>query len=124
LQEQLQRPANTQVEHKHHLHKGVWVSVGLFVTCFLLAWGWISTYQSSEILRANDIKYRYLKISANNNVRKLCYYTDSLYQKDGAGFSSNVDKTEQRLIEQANLLRLAGEKEKEAKTLKDRAGSK
>ena len=35
-----------------------------------------------------------------------------------------VDKSEQRLIEQANLLRRAGEKEKEAKTLKDRAGSK
>lgn len=48
--------------------------------------------------------------------------SDSLYRKDAGVFSAGVEQVEQKLIEQANLLRLAGEKEREAKTLKDRAG--
>ena len=38
------------------------------------------------------------------------------------GFSNDVEQEERRLIEQAELLRLAGEREKEAKTLKEQAG--
>ena len=122
LLQQLQLPRKDTVEHKHHLHKGVWVSVGLFITSFLLTWGWLASHQSFETVQANDMKYRYLKNSGNNSILKLCQYTDSLYQKDGAGFSAGVEQVEQKLIEQANLLRLAGEREKEAKTLKEQAG--
>ncbi len=53
---------------------------------------------------------------------KCCYITDSLYQKDRVGFSNNVEQTERRLIEQAELLPLATEREKEAKPLKEQAG--
>jgi hypothetical protein len=122
LQLQLQRPVKNQIEHKHHLHKGIWVAVGLFVTCFLLAWGWLNAHQEKEQFEANDMKYRSLKISGNKNVLNLCKYTDSLYQKDRVGFGNNVEQEERRLIEQAELLRLAGEREREAKTLKEQAG--
>lgn len=122
LQLQLNIPVKNQIEHKHHLHKGIWVAVGLFVTCILLAWGWLNAYQEKEQFEANDMKYRSLKISGNKNVLHLCKYTDSLYQKDRVGFGNNVEQEERRLIEQAELLRLAGEKEKEAKTLKEQAG--
>jgi len=123
LLQQLQLPRKDTIEHKHHLHKGVWVLIGLFVTCFLLGWGWLASHQAFETLQANDIKYRSLKISGNKSVLKLCEYTDSLYRKDAGVFSAGVEQEEQRLIEQAELIRLAGENEKEAKTLKDRAGS-
>ena len=122
LQMQLNIPVRNQIEHKHHLHKGIWIAMGLFVTCFLLAWGWINAHQEKEQFEANDMKYRSLKISGNKNVLNLCKYTDSLYQKDRVGFGNNVEQEERRLIEQAELLRLAGEKEKEAKTLKEQAG--
>lgn len=122
LQLQLQIPVKNQVEHKHHLHKGIWIAVGLFVICFLLAWGWLNAHQEKEQFEANDMKYRSLKISGNKNVLNLCKYTDSLYLKDRVVFSNRVEQEEQRLIEQAELLRLAGEKEKEAKTLKEQAG--
>ena len=118
---QLNIPVKNQIEHKHHLHKGIWIAAGLFVTCFLLAWGWINAHQEKEQFEANDVKYRSLKISGNKNVLNLCKYTDSLYRKDRVGFSSNVEQEERRLIEQAELLRLAGEREKEAKTLKEHA---
>lgn len=122
LQLQLNIPVKNQIEHKHHLHKGIWVAVGLFVSCFLLGWGWIHAHQEKEQFEANDMKYRSLKICGNKNALNLCKYTDSLYQKDRVYFSSNVVQEERRLIEQAELLRLADEREKEAKTLKEQAG--
>lgn len=122
LQLQLNIAVRNQIEHKHHLHKGIWIAVGLFVGCFLLGWGWLNAHQEKEQFKANDMKYRSLKISGNKNVLNLCKYTDSLYLKDRVGFSNRVEQEEQRLIEQAELLRLAGEKEKEAKTLKEQAG--
>ena len=113
---------NQKIEHKHHLHKGIWVAVGLFVSCFLLAWGWLSSHQSIEVFKANDIKYRYLKVNGNKNTLKLCQYIDSIYLKNGVDFCHNVEQEEQRLFEQVELLRLAGEREKEAKTLREQAG--
>ena len=68
------------------------------------------------------MKYRYFKIAGNKGVLKLCNVTDSLYQKDESLFRNNVEHEEQRLIQQAKDLRIAGEKEKEAKTLRNRAG--
>ena len=68
------------------------------------------------------MKYRSLKIGGNEWLLRYCNLTDSLYQKDGVGFRDKVEEGERRLIEQAELLRLAGEKEREAKSLKDRAG--
>ena len=57
----------------------------------------------------------------NEWMLKCCYIIDSLYQNDKFGFSDNVEHEEQRLIEIVELLRLAGEREKEARTLKERA---
>jgi hypothetical protein len=113
-----------RIEHKHHLHKGIWIAITLFITCFLLAYGWMSSYQSSKIFKANDIKYRYLKMRGNNTIFNFCKYTDSLYQKDEVKFSAGVEQVEQNLIEQANRIRLADEKEKAPKRVKARIGSK
>jgi hypothetical protein len=68
------------------------------------------------------MKYRSVKISGNAGLVKYCGVTDSLYQKDPVGFSKSVEQEENRLTRQAELLRLAGEREKEAKTLKEQAG--
>ena len=84
----------------------------------------MSSNKSSQILKANDIKYRYLKIKGNKNVLDLCKYTDSLYQKDEDNFSARVELDEQYLIEQANLLRLAGEKKKIQRSVKVRTAQK
>ena len=64
--------------------------------------------------KANDLKYRYLKVADNNAMLKLCRITDSLYQKNEDSFGTGVEQEERRLIRQAEDLRLAGEKEGEA----------
>lgn len=118
---QFQTPVKNQLEHRHQLHKGIWVAIGLVVTCFLLGWGWLNAHREKEQFVANDMKYRSLKISRNESLIKYCYLTDSAYLKDQTGFRNRVEQEERRLIEQAELLRLAGEKEKEARTLKEQA---
>jgi hypothetical protein len=110
------------VEHRHHLHKGIWIAIGFFVICFLVSWGWLNCSREKEVFAADAIKYRFLKISNHIGIVKYCDQTDSLYQHDPNGFIRKVEEEEQWLVEQAQKLRLAGEKEKEARTLKEQAG--
>lgn len=112
---QLKQPVQNSVEHKHHLHKGIWIAVCLFVICFLLSWGWLNTYQSVEQSEANDIKYRYLKITGNEWLLKLCNQTDSMFQKDEENFKIEVQRKEQYLLQQGELIHSAGERKKKQK---------
>ena len=92
--------------------------------CYLFSvnLGWLTTYKATELSAANDIKYCTLKFSGNEWLLRYSNYSDSLYQKYGAGFRNRVEQEERRLLERAELIRLAGKKKREAKTLKDRAG--
>ena len=122
LYKQLQIPVQNRIEHKHELHKGILISVSLFLVTIVLIWLLINSYQSHKKYTANDIKYRYFKIAGNKGVLKLCNITDSLYQKEESLFRNKVEQEEQRLIQQAEDLRLADEKEREVKALRNRAG--
>ena len=118
------KTARTIITHKNHLHKGIWVSVGLFVVLVFLIWGWLNTYSKLEQYQGNDIKYRYCKVYVNRTLNKFCAQTDSIYLKDKSAFRDGVEQEEQRLIRQLELNRLAGEKKREAKTLREQAGHK
>lgn len=124
LESALHAPKQSRVEHKHVLHKGIIISGVLFLLVVGLLVSLFNAYKSREKYAANDIKYRYLKVNGNKNHLKLCSDTDSLYQKDPASFANDVESEEQRLIQQAEDLRLALEKEREAKFLRKKAGKK
>lgn len=124
LSRQLQVPLQNRIEHKHELHKGFLISILLFLLSVVLIWALINSYQNNKQFEANDLKYRYLKIAVNNTILKICRITDSLYQKNEDSFRTEVEKEERRLIQQAEDLRLAGEKEREAKSLRNRAGQR
>ena len=124
LLQQLKLPQNNKIEHKHQLHKGIWLSAGLFLVLVLLIWGWLNTYSKLELYEANDIKYRYFKVYGHQSLIKYCAETDSVYLKDRPGFRDSVEQEEQRLFRQLELNRLAWEKESEAKTLREQAGRK
>jgi hypothetical protein len=115
LSELLQKPLNTRIEHKHELHKGFLISIGLFLVCLFLTWGWVDAFQTQNQFEANDIKYRFLKSSGTRASLKLCNSTDSLFQSDPVGFKYKVEQEEQKLIQQAEDLRLAGEKKRRQK---------
>lgn len=121
LSRQLRVPLQNRIEHTHELHKGVLISLSLFLLSVALFWALINSYQNNKQYKANDLKYRYLKVTNTTGIIKLCNITDSLYQKNEDSFRTGVEQEEQRLIQQAEDLRLAGEKEREAKSLKSRA---
>lgn len=111
----------TDITYHLHLHKSLWVSLALFTCSIFLLIGWVSTYNSKKQFEANDIKYRALKITAGRNIVRIFYNIDSSYNFNPDSVRTATIQQEDRMAEQIKLLRLAGEKEKEAEELKMRA---
>lgn len=103
-------PGRATVEHKHHLHKGVWIAAGLLVITILLSWQWLIQIGEIEQLRENGIKYRYLKAYGDLKVRQLCHRTDSIYRARKDDFEEKVLSEEKRMEGWADSMRIAGEK--------------
>ena len=118
---QTQQPIRNHVEHKHHLHKGIWVAVGWFIAATFFLWEWVDTYQSKKASEANDIKYGSLKLTGNKSYIKYLYEIDSIYEIKGEAIKEKTIQDEERLAEQVKMLQLAGEKESEAKVSKRKA---
>ena len=110
---------NEHIYHKHHLHKGICIAVGLFITSLLLLYGWINSYNIKKNFEANNIKYRYLKVNGNTGLIKLLYRTDSLYNLNKQLFNKVVTEKEDSLVQQVQS-HLAGEKEKRKVNLKNK----
>lgn len=121
---QSQQPLKNNVEHRYHLHKGIWIAVGLFIAAIFFLWEWVDTYQSKKVSEANDIKYRSLKMTGSKSQIKYLYDIDSIYNLKGEAIKEKTIQDEERLAEQVKMLQLAGEKENEAKELKKKASKK
>jgi vesicle coat complex subunit len=52
----LNQPVQNSIEYRHHLHKGIWIAIALFVTNFFLLAGWINSYNKANQFRVNDFK--------------------------------------------------------------------
>lgn len=103
-------PGRAKVEHKHHLHKGVWIAAGLLMITIVLSWQWLVQIGETEQFRENDIKYRYLKAYGDREVRQLCHRVDSIYEMRQDDFEDKVLSEEKRQWDWADSLRLAGER--------------
>jgi hypothetical protein len=106
-----------QTIHHHRLHKGLWVSVGLFILVGLLAVSLFNSRTDLKRYEANDIKYRLLKVKADTVVLRRLYKTDSIYNENPDAVKKATIQEELRIAERARLFQLASEKEKEAKAL-------
>ena len=120
----LDNPFQNRIDHKHHLHKGVWIAFFLFFASIFCLWQWMNTIDDKNQVEANDIKYRALKVTRDKTLLKLLYQTDSIYDLNPKQMEQWVVQEEKRLAEQTKLLQLAGKKEKEVKQLRDRAEKK
>ena len=121
---QLGQPVKNNVEHRHVLHKGIWVAAILFNIALFLTIALNNSLQSKKQYKANDIKYRYLKLTGDKSSLKILFHADSLYNINAEAIIKRTLQEEQRLAKQAEMLRLADEREKELKELKRKAGKK
>lgn len=115
-------PLQNNIKHSHHFHKGALVGLAFFVLSAVFLYGWIRCSNVKEQFEANDMKYRFLKMDGNASLLKITHYTDSLYFSNKNDFTISVVLAEQLLAEQVKMLRLASEKEKEARELMQKAG--
>src|SRR5689334_20303010 len=76
----LKQPVENKVIHHHHIPKIILVAAGLFIVLSLACCGWYNTSLKLDIHRANDFKYRHLRLENNPALRRILIYTDSLYQ--------------------------------------------
>src|SRR5688572_20298562 len=117
---QLSQPVQNTVQHHHHFPKIAWLSVGLFLALTIASVGWYMTGTRVEEFKANDTKYRYLKLYSNNSLKETLFVTDSLHRAI-PGMRDSVIQKEENNRQVFELLQEAKRKEKEAEALKRKA---
>ena len=122
---QLKQPVHTQAENHHHHHfpKVIWFSIVLFMAFGLASAGWYISASDSNQYKANDTKYRYLKLKANKTLLQILYETDSLHWIVPKMRKSVIQKEEdnQRIFE---LTQRANSMKKEAEELRKKTKAK
>ena len=94
----LSKPPQSEVRHHHHFPAIAWATAGLFLALCLASTGWFTTGQRIEQLKANDIKYRYLKVFVDSSATVYLLNLDSIYAANPDSFQ-NIVITRERLKE-------------------------
>jgi hypothetical protein len=119
----LKQPVNQKVIHEHHASTMLWTTILLFMMECVTVVGWYRAEDSLALYRANDTKYRYLKLNAGQGLYKTLASLDSLYIKDEK-MREHVLATEERNEKAFQLMQQATQMEKEARQLKQQAVQK
>lgn len=115
----LRQPVINKVQHHHYVPKIIWIAAGLFIALSLACLGWYRTADKLSEFKANDTKYRYLKLNNNQSLQQLLYITDSLYRVD-KNLRDSVQQQEESIREQFELRQRIIEKEKEVSRLREK----
>ncbi|OQP44245.1 hypothetical protein A4H97_33370 [Niastella yeongjuensis] len=113
----LKQPVENKVLHHHHFDKIIIITAVLFVILCLTFCGWYNTSQKIDQYRANDYKYRFLKLKSDPAVHRLLLSTDSLHQNN-PGFVDELlhgEDSVRKMIQQ-----LVDAKEREVSDLKNK----
>jgi len=120
----LRRPPKQEIRHHHHLTKGI-IASGVLGLLLIICACWIyRLYERQDSYKANDIKYRYLKIEGTPSLHALLYEMDSLYRKDMKALTDSVVQWEVDLQRRMELQEKAAQKEREAELLREQAQRK
>ena len=119
----LRQPVEQKVIHQHHFHKIIWIAVGLFLVLCLVLTGWYNTYDKLKLYKANDTKYRYLKLEADGGLLKWMRVIDSLYLVDRKMRDSVIAKEEQNQRD-FEMMQKAKQMEDEARELRGKVVKK
>jgi len=90
----LRHPTESKVQHHHHFPKIAWITAGLFLAFCLVCAGWYMTAHDADQYRANDIKYRELKLEEDSAFQNRLWQLDSIYQADAEKLERAVKEME------------------------------
>lgn len=119
----MRQPVKQEIIHHHHVTKAIWIAAALFLIVCLLSTALYVTADKLKLYKANDTKYRYLKLEANPGLNKWLGLIDSLYIVNPKMKDAVIAKEEQN---QRNfeIMQQALQMEKEAKELKQKVHRK
>jgi hypothetical protein len=117
---QLSQPVQNSVQHHHHFPKIAWLIVVLFLALTIVCPGWYMTGTTLKEYKANDTKYRFLKLYGNNSLKETLFTADSLYRVY-PGMRDSVIQKENEDKDRFEMLQNADNKENEAKELRKKA---
>ena len=100
----LSKPPQSEVHHHHHLAVILWVTAGLFLALCLVSTGWFITGQKAEQFKANDNKYRYLKVFLDSTATDYLFRLDSTYAAHSDSFQTVVVNRERLRERRLKLL--------------------
>lgn len=120
----LQRPIENKVLHHHHVPRLIWITAGLLLALSLVCSGWYQTSEKLEGYRANDTKFRLLKLdTANKGLQNYLWLADSLYHQY-PDLRETILQEEEQNQRNRELLQRAKAMESAAKELKRKAKQK
>jgi len=121
LKEQLKQPIKHQVKHQHRLEKGFIIAGVLFAIVVGQLYFLLQSYGRLDDFKANGIKYRMLKLSNSPALLRVLNDNDSIYLLNKDKIEQTLKMKEHEKEEQLEALRVADEKEKEARQLRQKA---
>ena len=120
----LEQPTERKVLHHHHVSKGIWAAIAIFLILCLAASGWYMTADKLSMYTASDTKYRYLKLdTASRSLQKYLDQVDSLY-KSNSNLRQTVLETEELSRKHMEMLQKANQMEHDANDLKRKVYTK
>jgi hypothetical protein len=108
----LNEPVQNTIEHLHHVHKGIWIAIVLFIANIFLFVGWINNDNNTKQLRINSYKYRALKTMEGVILKKILINIDSLYKINPDFFKKMVIEKEISFSKQPETFPRMGKKER------------
>lgn len=115
----LKQPVKKEIMHHHHAAKTIWIAAALFLIVCLVLTGWYNTFKKLEMYKANDTKYRYVKLYGSPSLNRWLGQVDSGYIVDG-NMRNAVIAREQENQRKFEMWQKSLELEKEAKELKQK----
>jgi hypothetical protein len=117
--ELLRQPVKKEIIYDYHSRKAIWIAGALFLILCLMSAGWIMTADKLNKYKANDTKYRYLKLQDNDTLNTWLNLIDSLFLMDG-NIRNTVIAQENQNRRNLEIMQKALKMEKEAKELKQK----
>jgi hypothetical protein len=118
---QLQKIAQeTKVIHHHHISKGIWAAIILFILLSLESAGWLSTVSKLDQYSENDTKYRFMRLDTSaKNLQIYLDSTDARYKSD-PNMKNMVINLEDQYKKNMERLEKAEQLKQEAKDLENK----
>jgi|SRR6186713_3025804 len=100
----LRQPVENKIQHHHHVPKLIWITGGIFLILCLVCSGWYITATAVRQFKANDTKYRSLKLRADPVLLRDLWRLDSVYLADPDRMRGDVEEQERLRQQRLELL--------------------